>query len=490
MILPLLWGATLVAGFAPLGLWPLVPLGMALFLASLDHSTPKQAALQGLSFGLGLHGAGISWVYISLHHYGNAPLSFAVVANLLLILLMATYPALMAYLLLRLSPQPGWRRWLLMAPGLWVLSEWLRSWLFTGFPWLSLGYSQTDAPLAGIAPMGGVFAIGLLLMLSAGALLSLWRTRHWSALVLLGVIWGGGEALRAYSWASPLGEPLQVVLVQGNISQERKFAPGVLDETLSTYLNLSLPEAPSADLIIWPETAIPVFYDTLGEEFFTNLTQHAQDTHTDYLTGIPSGDWQNGEYYNSVVSIGDTPGFYHKHRLLPFGEYLPLRGVFNFFHRFVDIPMADFSRGAAQQTLLQAAGHPVGVSICFEAVFGSEIRRTLPQAAYLVNVSNDAWFGRSLAPEQHLQIARMRSLEMARPMARATNTGISALMDHQGHVLARSDWFVTTTVRGEIQPMQGATPYATFGDWPALLLAALLVVAGRWRYRIPGNVDA
>ena len=482
-------GAVLVLAYAPFGLWPLTILGFSLLLWLWEGASPAQAALRGALFGLGLHGAGIYWVYISLHHYGNAPPAFAALATFLLILLMAAYPAVVGYLLTRLAPSPGWRRWLLVAPGLWLLLEWTRSWLFTGFPWLALGYSQIDGPLAGFAPLTGMFGLSLAVTLSGGCLFALWwgrRRVRGLALALLVVVFIGGWWLGQRNWVEPAGKPIRVALVQGNIGQAQKFDPGVLEQTLSDYVALSVAETTEADLIVWPETAIPTFHDTLAPEFFQDLERHARDSATDFLTGIPSGDWRNNVYHNSVMGIGSDPGFYHKHRLLPFGEYLPLRGVLNFFHRFVDIPMADFTPGAADQALLRAAGHPVGISICFEAVFGSEIRRSLPEASYLVNVSNDAWFGRSLAPYQHLEIARMRALEAGRPMARATNTGISALVDHRGRILEQSDWFVAEVVRGEIQPMTGATPYVRFGDWPSLVLAAILVVAGCWpRLRRP-----
>jgi len=479
--LPALAGGMLLPfAFAPFEVWPLAILPSALLLWLWRGQTPRRAAWLGFLFGLGLYSVGISWVYVSLHHYGHAPAAFAALATLLLILFMALYPALAGYLLARWAPRPGPVHWLLAAPALWALLEWVRSWLFTGFPWLALGYSQLDSPLGGLAPCLGVFGVSWAVMVSAGLLLLLiqsnWRGRLvWGGAAV--VLWAGAWALGQAVWTEPAGDWLRVGLVQGNIAQDRKFQPGELAGTLGLYLDLSRQAAATSAVVIWPETAIPVFYQD-AQEFVDYVQAEAQRTGVDFLIGVPSGSWDTGVFYNSIVSLGSSPGFYHKHRLLPFGEYLPARFVFNFFHRFVDIPMADFTPGRADQALLRAAGHPVGASICFEAVFGSDSRLSLPEASFLVNVSNDAWFGDSLAPHQHLQIARMRAREAERYMARATNTGISAIIDERGWVTAQSGLFRTEVLQGEVQPRRGATPYVRLGDGLAIaLLAALLGVS-------------
>ncbi|HNW77520.1 MAG TPA: apolipoprotein N-acyltransferase [Candidatus Competibacteraceae bacterium] len=477
-LLILVSGALLPLAFAPFGLWPLAILLPAVLLWSWDHATPRQAAARGALFGVGLFGLGIYWIYISLHDYGNAPAPFAALATFAVVLLMALYPALSGWLLVRWGPPPGPLRWLLAFPALWTLIDWIRSWLFTGFPWLALGYSQTDTPLGQLAPYGGVFSLGWAVLLSAGLLWTLinsatWRARlRWGS--LLAALWLGAWALGQIDWVQAAGAPLRVTLVQGNIAQEQKWRPETLDATLERYVQLSLPEHGHSDVIIWPETAIPVFYDDV-KPFITALGQRAREDGVAYISGIPTGSWETGVFHNSVISIGDTLGFYHKHRLLVFGEYLPLRGFFQFFRNWVTIPMADFSAGAIEQPLLRAGGQPAGVSICFEAVFGSEIRRALPEATWLINVSNDAWFKDSSAPHQHLQIVRMRAMEMGRALARATNTGLSALIDARGRIQVQGPPFVATTVRGSVQPLRGLTPYARFGDVPVLILMLCLL---------------
>ena len=481
-------GALWPLAFAPFGFWPLAYLLPLVPLWAWDHATPRRAAVWGGLFGLGAYGFGISWIFISLYEYGHAPAPFAALATFLVVLVMALYWAVLGGVLVRWGPPPGPKRWLLVFPALWSLLDWLRSWLFSGFPWLAVGYSQTDAPLGQLAPYLGVFGVGWAVLVSAGALWTLARCTHqWTrlgSLALLVTAWLGAWGLGQWSWVESAGTPLRVALVQGNVAQDRKWEPDVLEETLSRYVRLSVAEHGSSQVIIWPETAIPVFLSEAAS-FVAALTAEAEKAQVDYLVGIPSGIVATKLFHNSIIGIGHTPGLYHKRRLLPFGEYLPLRGFFGFFRGWVDIPMADFSSGASDQPLLRAGGQPVGLSICFEAVFGAEIRRALPEATWLVNVSNDAWFKDSLAPHQHLQIARMRAMEVQRSMARATNTGISAFIDERGQIQAQGPQFETTVVRGEIQPWRGLTPYARWGDGPIVAwLVGLLALGWGWGGRI------
>lgn len=464
-------GALLPLAFAPFGYWPLAILLPAVLLWSWDGVTPRRATLRGGLFGLGAYGFGIYWIFISLHAYGNAPAPFAVLATSLVVLVMALYPLALGWLVVRWGPPPGPARWLLLAPALWTLLDWVRSWLFTGFPWLAPGYSQTDTSLGTLAPFLGVFGVGWAVLFSAGLLRTLLQGPRWPArlgwLGLLGALWLGAWGLGQISWVEPAGAPLRVAIVQGNISQDQKWEPTFLDDTLRRYVQLSLPEHGRSDVIVWPETAIPAFLDEV-RPFVDALASEALRAEVDYVAGIPTGSWETSVFHNSLIGLGRSPGLYHKRRLLPFGEYLPLRALFLFFRDWVDIPMADFTPGEREQPLFRAGGQPVGLSICFEAVFGSEIRLALPEATWLINVSNDAWFQDSTAPHQHLQIARMRALEVGRPMARATNTGISAILDERGRIEARGPQFQATVIRGEVRPMRGLTPYARFGDWPVV----------------------
>ncbi len=474
-------GAAMPLAFAPFGFWPLAFLLPIVLLWGWDGAASRRAALRGGLFGLGMFGFGIYWIYISLHDYGSAPAPFAALATFIVVAVMALYLTVAGGLLRRWGPPPGLNRWLLFVPALWTLLDWVRSWLFTGFPWLAVGYSQIDSPLGQLAPYVGVFGIGWAVMLSAGLLWTALRSGDWrsrlSGLGLLVALWLGAWGLGRINWVEAAGPALRVAIVQGNIDQDVKWRPNQLDETLERYFQLSLPEHGHSDVIVWPETAIPAFYQDIVP-FLDVLGEKARQDRVDYVTGIPTGSRETELFHNSVITIGQSTAFYHKRRLLPFGEYLPLRWFFLFFRDWVTIPMADFAPGERNQPLLRVGGQPVGVSICFEAVFGSDIQLDLPEATWLINVSNDAWFKDSTAPHQHLQIARMRALESGRYMARATNTGISAIIDERGRIVVRGAPFQPVVVRGEVRPLRGLTPYARFGDLPIVILMIVLLTLG------------
>ncbi|WJW74888.1 apolipoprotein N-acyltransferase [Thiohalobacter sp. IOR34] len=483
-----LCGALLVLAFAPFGLWPLAPLGLAGWLGLFAGLKPRQAFWSGWLFGLGLFGGGVNWVHISIHQYGHSPLPAALAVTLLLIAYLALFPALAAGLARRLAPgRPGFRLLLLVFPSLWVLTEWLRGWLFTGFPWLNPGYSQIDAPLSGFAPLLGVYGLDWLLALSAGLLVYLLSRRgrlRWAAAGLLLLIWLAGSGLRGLSWTEPAGAPLRLSLIQGNISQELKWVRSQRQATLARYLEMTRREWAEWQprLVIWPETAIPAFYHEVEDGFLAALRAEAADAGSDLLTGVPVLDRESWRYYNAVINLEAPTGFYYKRHLVPFGEYLPLREWLGGLLQVMPLPVADFSAGEGPP-LLTAAGQPVGMSICYEVIFGEELLDALPEAGLLVNVSNDAWFGDSLAPHQHLEMARMRALETGRYLLRATNTGISAVIAPDGRLSARSPQFQPAVVRDTVRPYRGTTPYVKSGNGPLFALLVLLLSAAARRGR-------
>jgi apolipoprotein N-acyltransferase len=300
-------------------------------------------------------------------------------------------------------------------------------------------------------------------------------------LLLLVLLWGGGALLERLVWTSPVGAPIRVTLIQGNLPQSTKWDPEQIRHRLQTYADLTRAQLGTSDLIIWPENAITVFYHHLADDYFTPLAREARASNTDIILGVPERDADGERYYTTMMSLGSHHGFYRKRHLVPFGEFIPLAGVLRGLINFFDMPMSSFSRGGDAQPLLQAAGHSIAASVCYEDAFGEEMIDSLPEATLLVNGSNNAWYGDSLAPHQHLQISRMRALETGRPMLRATTNGISALIDEKGEIQTRSKQFERDVIRGEVQGRAGSTPFIEFGNWPVvlMLLFGLLVMIRR-----------
>lgn len=483
----LLAGLLLPLAFAPFNLFPLAVLAPALLFYLCLQLPPARAALAGYVFGLGFFGLGVSWVYVAFHDFGHTPVSVSALMTGIFVAVLALYPALQAFLCAFL-----FRRWrlspvaalLLLFPGLWLLVEWLRGWLFTGFPWLNLGYSQSDSPLAGFAPLLGVYGLSLLLAISAGLLvLAAWQRRYRAALIGLLLIWGAGFLLGRIDWTQPSGAPLSVSVVQGNVPQITKWDPAMIQTRLDTYARLSR-EHWGSDLIVWPENAMTTFFNERLADYFVPLREEARARGSSLILGAPVLDADGQRYYSSLISLSDPPQIYNKRHLVPFGEFIPLqewlRGIVGFF----DLPMSGFSRGERQQPPLRAAGVLLAPSICYEDAFGEELIDFLPRAALLVNGSNNAWYGDSFAPHQHLQISRMRSIETGRDLVRATTNGISAIVDYRGRILERSPQFQEAVISARVQPRSGATPYVRFGNLPVLLLAAGLLWLAFLRRRV------
>lgn len=468
--LALLLGAVSVFGFAPHYLFPLPILGLALLIHRLRRADARAAFAWGYAFGLGWFLAGVSWVYVSMHDIGGMPAPLAALAVVLFAAYLALFPALALGMAARWRlPEPA--RWLLAAPALWALMDWLRGTLFTGFPWQALGYAQVpSSPLAGYAPVLGVHGVTALAVFTAAAL-ALARPRYW---VLALVLWIAGWGFGQVAWTRPKGEPVTVSLLQGNIAQSLKFRPEQVTGTLLTYRRLVLES--QSRLIVLPETALPIFLDTAPVDYLAELAAHARGLGGDLLLGVP--EREGNRYYNSVVSLGTAaPQVYRKVHLVPFGEFVP--PGFAWFIDLMHIPLGDFARGRPDQPPMAVAGERVAVNICYEDVFGEELIGALPAATLMVNVSNDAWFGDSFAPWQHLQISQMRALETGRWWLRANNTGITAILDERGRVRDHLPPFTTAALHGTAQGRIGLTPYARWGNAGALVLAGLaLAMAG------------
>ena len=485
-LLMLFAGAAAVTAFAPFGWYPVIAGSLLLLFNQWLRDTPRQSFRHGFLFGLGFFGVGITWVFNSIHVFGHVPVIGALAVTIGLVCALSFYPAVLGYCLGRFCRKPSWPVLLIAFPAGWVLTEWLRSWLFTGFPWLNIANSQIDSPLSGYIPVLGVYGTGWLLALLAALMLAaLNNQRRVVSLALLILMLGGGYLLDRVQWSTPRGEAIQVSLIQGNISQDEKWAPENMLKTFSLYSELTFQQQ-DTDLFIWPETAIPAFHDQVNDSFISYLETELAKTGAALLTGIPVLDRQRWEYFNAVITLGGEQAFYYKQRLVPYGEYLPLRWLIGNSLDALAVPNADFTSGTDTQPLLQAAGYPVATSICYEVVFGEQIIKALPEAAMLVNVSNDAWFGDSLAPQQHLEMARMRAKETGRPMLRATNTGLSAFIDHSGHITQQSPQFEVAVLTGPVIPMQGVTPYVRLGNIPIVALSVVCLLFG-WLATRKGN---
>ena len=498
MILPaFLLGLVSVTAFAPLGWFPLIWLTVGALYGLLEKSADspqgsvRRSGLIGAAFGLGLFLGGVSWIYVSLSGFGGMPSPLAALFTLLFCAFLALYPALIALVFVRFRPDAQWRRSLFFA-ALWTLGEWLRGWLLTGFPWLSVGYTQVpSSPLAGFAPVLGVYGVSLVTVLFAtqlwialqagfGRSPCITKGRpgfcpYYPLLVAVSCLLGGA-LLRDQPWTSPTGQSVSVALLQGNIAQDKKWLEEGFSQSLKGYYRL-MRDNP-AQLTILPEAAFPIFQYQLPDAYLEALHALARRKNGALLFGIVTGDLER--YANSAILQGaGAEQQYSKSHLVPFGEIMP-RG-FAWFMELVNIPMSEFSPGARHQPPFEFAGQKIAVNICYEDAFGEEIIRALPEATLLVNLSNVAWFGDSLAPKQHLQIAQMRALETGRMMLRATNTGMTAVIAADGRIVAALESYTHAALRAEAQGYQGSTPYVRWGNWPlvVLCLGLCLLLSGR-----------
>ncbi|HSC24546.1 MAG TPA: apolipoprotein N-acyltransferase [Casimicrobiaceae bacterium] len=484
-------GAASVFAFAPFRFPNLVFITFAaLAFLWLHAASPRAAARQGFAFGLGLFGAGSSWLTVALVNFGGMDAWLAGLAIAILTAYLALWPALAGYVAIRFTAQGSWPR-MLAAAGAFTLTEWIRSYLFTGFPWLALGYTQVpDGLVRGYAPLGGVYLVTLVVALVGGsialfadALARPARRRVFASAACAVVLAAGAIALAGVEWTRTADAPLPVSLVQGNVLQELKFDPKFRDETFERYLDLV--SRSRGRLIVLPESAFPMFSDEIPDAVLLSLIRTAIARDGDVLVGLftalpPEAGSDEPRYYNTVVALGTSPlQFYRKNHLVPFGETIPLKPLVGWFIRSVlSIPLADQARGGAAQPALSVAGERVAVDICYEDAFGAELRYGARDASLLVNVTNDAWYGHSIAAEQHEQIAAMRALELGRPMLRATNTGITSAIGVDGREIARLPWFTTGVLEVTIAGRSGETPYLRIGDVGVLAACAALIAAG------------
>jgi len=472
-------GGAASLAFAPAALFPLGILCPAALFLLWEGASPREALRAGFAYGAGLFLAGTYWLYIAVHTFGKAPAWLAVFLMLGLVAIMAAYYGLLGWLAARMLPASGTVRWLLAMPGAWVLMEWLRGWLFTGFPWLEAGYSQSDSPLAGLAPVGGVHAVTLACTVSAGAIVALARggmRERVTAVVATVVVWAGSAALAEHPWTQASGEPFSVALVQGAVPQDLKWQDENREATLALYRRMT-EGVLGTRLIVWPEAALPVL-EHEAVPYLSALWVDARARNSDLVIGLLRYDFENEKYYNGLVALSDQARWYYKRRLVPFGEFFPVPRVVRHWMRLMSLPYVDMTPGLESQPPLVAAGQKLGATICYEDAYGSEQLGVLGEATLLVNATNNAWFGDSTAPHQQLQMARFRAREAGRYLVRATSNGITAIIAQDGTVERQARQFVPEVLAGSVRPYTGLTPYARTGNWPVLLLSCVALALG------------
>lgn len=488
-VLSLLCGALQPLALAPFHIWPPALLGLAGLALLLFKAPPGRAFRLAMAFGIGLYGVGASWVYVAINQFGHASWLLAALLTALFVLFLALVFAVPFAICTRLIGH-GRLGILLGFPACYLLGEWIRSWLLTGFPWLYLGYAHLSTPLSGWAPVLGVLGVGFMVAFSAACLAS-WAffmrpsANLWMATALAVLLWLGGWWLQGVDWTQVnRDQPVKVTMVQPNIAQEIKWRPEQARPTLELLMAMSEPHWDS-DWLVWPEAAVPLTYHT-ALDFLTEVSRQASATRTGVITGIIFDDRQARHFYNSLAGLGDALGIYHKQRLVPFGEYVPLehwlRGLIEFF----DLPTSYIQRGGPNQSGLQVGEVSIAPSICYEVVYPSLVAAGARHRNVLLTVSNDAWFADSIGPLQHLQMAQMRALETGRYLIRSTNNGVSAIVDPRGRLVARSEQFVATTLTGVIYPAYGNTPFMRWGSWPVVILSLGLLLgllAARRRFQ-------
>jgi len=464
-------GALLPFGLAPYDLWPLTLLSAAGLYWVLTRSGARPL-LDGWLFGLGKYGLGASWIYVSIHEYGDAAPPLAAFLVALFVAGMALFPAAAAWVFVRFRPTHPTVAAIWFAT-VWVLLEWLLTWFLTGFPWLFAGYAMLDTPLQALAPVSGVLLVSFCAVLTAACLVS-WR--KWTSWTLAALPWIAAWAIAGVAWTEP-GQSHRVALVQGNIPQDIKWEPDVRT-TFERYASLSAPVW-DRDLVVWPEG---VFYAGAAgaRDFLSTMSARAGGA---LVLGVAMREEEPGgaRYYNAALATGGGSGLYRKQRLVPFGDYVPfeemLRGLIGFF----DLPMSVLSPGEPGQALLRgASGISLGMAICYEIAYPDLVRKQATEADTLITISNDTWFGESIGPMQHMQMARMRALETGRYVLRSTNDGVTAIVDGKGRVTAKLPQFEAGVLTGVFHRTRGMTPFVRFGSIlvVAPLLLFLVVVVG------------
>lgn len=481
-------GGMVTLSLAPWNYWPLGALSAASLWLLWHKAKPTELLSLAWCYGLGFFGAGISWVYVSIHEHGNASAGFAAFLTLLFCALLAILFVFMGWIYRRfLKPRPLDVSHALAFSGLWVLNEWIRTWFLTGFPWVFLGYGYIDTPLAGWAPIGGVFSLSFIACFLAclWALVLTQKKRRYAALALGSTVitFGLGGISQSHDWTYGTQMTAQVTLVQPNTPQSMKWNRRYYQAILDNLDQLSQ-RAKARDIIIWPEAAVPNYYHNALEDLKPTLARMNQQSQS-LISGIPFANRATQAYHNSIAVLAGGDSIYHKQRLVPFGEYVPLQAILRGLIDFFDLPMSSFSPGGARQAPLWVQNQIVAPSICYEVVYPDLVARGARGSHWLLTISNDTWFGDSIGPLQHMQMAQMRALETQRYLVRGTSNGISAIVDPAGKIVSQTPQFEPAVLRGSLESRQGSTPFMQTGSTPVIVLALIAVLYGRHRQAAP-----
>ncbi len=478
LLLSAIAGALTTLAIPPYTYWWIAPITLAILAYNLHQQKFKKTLfLHAFLFGLGFFGTGTSWVFVSIYQFGSTSLPLAIAMTSLFVITVAAFFAL-PFCGLSYFKNSVWRL-LLGFPLFWVLSEWARSWILTGFPWLYLGYGYIDTPLASWAPVGGVLFVSLISAFISSVFCILFLKSANQKLKLLSVItvvifWAEGSALKSHEWTEPAGEPINVGIVQPNIPQELKWSPEFRDPTLE-ILTLLSEDLWENDLIVWPEAAIPDVYFR-AEELLNQLDKQALNSNTSLITGILYDDREQQKYFNSLLGLGNSEGLYFKQRLVPFGEYVPLESWLRGLITFFNLPTSFIAAGEKNQASISIGDYTIASSICYEIVYPALVAQQAKDSSAIITVSNDAWFGKSIGPLQHFHMARMRAIETGRYVVRGTNNGVSAIIGPDGSIKQQSEQFIRTSIDGQITPMQGNTPYLIWRNYFILAVLGLLFI--------------
>ncbi len=480
-LLPLLAGLLIPFGFAPFHVPGLALLGIAILYGLVQTTTFKTAFRIGFLFGLGYLGLGVSWVYVSIHEYGHLNEIVSAFVTLVFLFFLSLYPALVSGCYAVLSKRRSKIFSCLLFAAIWCLAEWIRAnSIWGGFPWLLLGFGQMDTPLKYLLPLIGIYGVSFMACLASTLLATSFfpsKKSRYPWLIAIMIIMLSPLALKHVAWSSVDNTPISVGVVQANLSMRDKWNESLFWQMLQNYKENLEALVGKNQLVILPESAIPL-PESYISDYLDEIHTKATSIGSAVLLGIPQVTADDSQYYNTMTSLGDAQGSYLKQHLVPFGEFIP--GSFNWFFDWFSLPKANMKAGNKKQTLIQVLHHPIATLICYELAYPQLLRAQLPEAEWIVSISDDGWFGHSFAMYQHLQMAQALSQQMARYQVVANNDGLSSVINNEGEIIASLPAFSSGRLEASIYPATGASPWVNYGDTPVLLIIGFILLSAVW----------